>query len=187
MPTAPSFGRCKHAPPTAHISKSTLARTMSATTSNSRNPSHRSASSPRLRTGLVSCQLTDGIGLPVILAQVGVNEVNDIWPNGSLEHCRQSDIFARGLPLFGVYRNQRASTRHGGREKATLLSGRRQAQEKEVLGTAALYVTFHERPRPAPPQSRSGATENSSATLKIRKGLLLLAGRQTTAFVDSQS
>ncbi|XP_075392847.1 polyamine-modulated factor 1-binding protein 1 [Tenrec ecaudatus] len=69
MPTAPGFGWCKHAASTTHISKSTLARAVGPTTPDSRNSRHGSASAPRLSTGLMTCQFTESIGLPVVLEQ----------------------------------------------------------------------------------------------------------------------
>lgn len=37
----------------------------------------------------------NSVGLSVVCAQVGMNKVHSIWWNGSLEHTRQSCIFAR--------------------------------------------------------------------------------------------
>lgn len=56
-----------------------------------------------------TCELADGIGLPVVLAQVGVNKVHHIRANGRLEHRRQGDILAGCFPLFRVDRYQRSS------------------------------------------------------------------------------
>lgn len=66
-------------------SKSTLARTMNATTWNSGNLSHSSANTPRL-AGLMTCQFTASIGLSIFFfSQIGVQS-SQYW---------QSDIFAR--------------------------------------------------------------------------------------------
>nr|KAF6444224.1 hypothetical protein HJG59_008532 [Molossus molossus] len=71
----------------------------------------------------MTCQFSDSIGLSIVFAQVGVNKVHNVWSNGSLEHSRQSDIFARRSPLFQSTRiSVDEHTPWRGEEKATLLS-----------------------------------------------------------------
>lgn len=60
-----------------------------------------------------TCELADGVGLPVVLAQVGVHEIHHVGPDGRLEHRRQRHVLARGLPLLGVHGDQRPSASLG--------------------------------------------------------------------------
>lgn len=58
-----------------------------------------SASTPQLSSGFMTCQFTDSTELAVVFAQVSVNKVHNIWPNGGLEHSRQSDVLPGDVPF----------------------------------------------------------------------------------------
>lgn len=60
-----------------------------------------------------TCELADGVGLPVVLAQVGVHEIHHVGPDGSLEHGGQRHVPARRLALLGVHGDQRPSASLG--------------------------------------------------------------------------
>jgi len=94
VPAAPGLSGGKHTTSTTHISKSTLARAVSTTTSHTRDTGHSSSCTPGLCTGLVACQFADCIGLATVLAHVGVNKIHNIRANWSLEHSRHDNIFA---------------------------------------------------------------------------------------------
>lgn len=126
-------GWCKHAAPTTHVAQSSPARMMCPTAWNPRTPSHSSARTPRLRTGLVTCPSADCIRLSIVFVQVGVNKVHSIWWNGRLEHSRQSDIFTRWSLLFGVHWHQWTSTHHGGEKKRPRSSQPGGSHRKRVM------------------------------------------------------
>ena len=58
MPTAVNLGWSKHVTSTAHVAESTLTGTMSTTSTDTRNTSNSSASTPRFSTGLMTCKIS---------------------------------------------------------------------------------------------------------------------------------
>lgn len=59
---------------------------------------------------LPTCQFTDGVGLAVVLAHVGVHKVDDVRADWSSEHRWHDDIFADGFSFLGVNRDQGTGT-----------------------------------------------------------------------------
>lgn len=82
---------------------------------------HHRQGLPPVFPSIHTCKLTDSVGLPVVLAQVGVNEVHNVRADGSLEHSGQGDIFAQCFPLLRVHRDQWPSASLG-KEKEKQLS-----------------------------------------------------------------
>jgi len=58
----------------AHVTESTLARTVGATTTNTRNTGYGTTSTPRFSTGLVTSITVDTVGLPVVLGNLVMDE-----------------------------------------------------------------------------------------------------------------
>merc|ERR1712168_917570 len=88
MPSSPGFGGSKHASTSAHVTEGCLTRTVSTTASNTRNTGNSTSSTPGFSRRLVPSVLVDSVRLSCVLRHVGVDEVNDVGTNGSLEDCR---------------------------------------------------------------------------------------------------
>merc|ERR1719317_1412773 len=73
VPPPPGLGGGEHAASTAHVSISSLARSLGTTTLHSRDTSHGTSSSPGLSTSLVTNINVDSIGLPLVLGHVIVD------------------------------------------------------------------------------------------------------------------
>merc|ERR1719328_894366 len=90
VPPPPGLGGGEHAASTAHVSISSLARSLGATTLHPGNTSHGTSSSPGLGTSLVSNINIDSIGLPLVLGHVIVDPGHNVWPHWGPEHCWQA-------------------------------------------------------------------------------------------------
>jgi len=95
VPPPPGLGGGEHAASTAHVSISSLARSLGTTTLHSRDTSHGTSSSPGLSTSLVTNINVDSIGLPLVLGHVVVDPGHDVWPHWGPEHRRQAHGAAR--------------------------------------------------------------------------------------------
>jgi len=95
VPLAPSLGGVEHTTTSAHVGEGSLARAVSSTTVHTRHTSDGATGSPRLSSGLHTSTLLDGIGLAVVLVQVGVNKLNNIRADGGDEDSREGDGGAR--------------------------------------------------------------------------------------------
>lgn len=60
---------------------------MSSTTSDTGNTCNGTTGSPGLGTGLVTCFVRHSVWLSFVLGHVGVNEVEDVGPDGSRKDC----------------------------------------------------------------------------------------------------
>merc|ERR1719189_152487 len=90
VPPPPGLGGGEHATSTAHVSVSSLARSLGSTTLHPGDTSHGTSSSPRLGTSLMSNINVDSIGLPLVLGHVVVDPGHDVRPHWGPEHSRQA-------------------------------------------------------------------------------------------------
>merc|ERR1719209_308908 len=86
VPPPPGLGGGEHATSTAHVSVSSLARSLGTTTLHPGDTSHSTSSSPRLGTSLVTNINVDSIGLPLVLGHVVVDPGHDVRPHWGPEH-----------------------------------------------------------------------------------------------------
>jgi hypothetical protein len=91
VPFTPSLGWCEHASPTAHVTKGTLTRSMRSSTSNTRDTSNSTTSTPRLGTSLVSSFFTDSIGLSLVLGDTLVHLLDYVEPNRCGQNRRKRE------------------------------------------------------------------------------------------------
>ena len=82
VPAAPDLGGSKHAAATAHVSEGALAGAVGTTAGDSRDTRDGAAGAPGLGGGLVAGALADGVGLAAVARNVGVDEIDDVRPNG---------------------------------------------------------------------------------------------------------
>ena len=91
MPTVPDLGRSKHATATAHVPESSLTGTVGTPTRDTGDMGHGTTGTPGLGRGLVSGLLRHGIGLALVVGDLGVDEVDDVGTNGGFHDIGQSD------------------------------------------------------------------------------------------------
>ena len=91
MPTVPDLGRSKHVTATAHVLESSLTGTVGTTAGDIGDMGHGATSTPGLGRGLVSGLLRHGIGLALVVGDLGVDEVDDVGTNGGFHDIGQSD------------------------------------------------------------------------------------------------
>ena len=91
MPTVPDLGRSKHATATTHVPESSLTGTVGTTTGDTGDTGHGTTGTPGLGRGLVSGLLRHGIGLALVVGDLGVDEVDDVETNGGFHDIGQSD------------------------------------------------------------------------------------------------
>jgi len=94
MPTTPSLGRGEHSTTATHVTERTLAGSVRASSSDSGDPSHCSAGSPRSCRGLFSGSDVDAVSLTRILHHFVVDERNDVGTDRGLEDGGEVDAFA---------------------------------------------------------------------------------------------
>jgi hypothetical protein len=99
----------EHSSGTAHVTESSLTSTVSTGTVDTRNTGNSTTSTPRLSRGLVTSLLGDGISLTLVLGHVGVNKVDNIGTDRSLEHSRKSQSGTGAI--VGVDVDNRSSSR----------------------------------------------------------------------------
>mmetsp|Transcript_116641 Transcript_116641/g.238594 ORF Transcript_116641/g.238594 Transcript_116641/m.238594 type:complete len:277 (+) Transcript_116641:354-1184(+) len=73
VPTAPNLRGVEHAAATGLIAEGGLASAVGASARRARNTSNSAASAPRLRSGVVADLVLHGVGLAVILGDIGVD------------------------------------------------------------------------------------------------------------------
>ena len=91
MPTAPDLGGSEHASATAHVPESSLSSSVGPTAGDTGDTGDGTAGTPRLGGGLVTGFLGDGVGLALVLGDVGVDEVDDIGSDRGLHDVWQGN------------------------------------------------------------------------------------------------
>ena len=91
MPTAPDLGRSEHATATAHVPESSLTGTVGTTTGDTGDTGHGASGTPGLGGGLVSGLLGHGVGLALVVGDLGVDEVDDVGSDGGFHNIGQCD------------------------------------------------------------------------------------------------
>jgi len=101
VPLAPNLGRGEHAATTALVAERGLAGTVRTPAVHARNTGHSTPSTPRLGGSLHAGDAADSIRLATVLGDVGVNELDNIGAQGSLENARQRNIADSITSLLG--------------------------------------------------------------------------------------
>jgi len=73
MPAPPGLGGGKHTPTAAHVAEGSLPRPVGSAAWHTGDTRHGAPGSPRLGTALHACLELDGVRLPLVLGQVGVD------------------------------------------------------------------------------------------------------------------
>ena len=84
MPVAPGLVWVEHSTASAHVSESGGTRSGSTTSSDSRNTSNSSASTPRFGRSLLTSFSGNSVRLTSVLGNVGVHELDNVSSDGSL-------------------------------------------------------------------------------------------------------
>ncbi|KAH3668253.1 hypothetical protein OGAPHI_002007 [Ogataea philodendri] len=85
VPSSPDLGWSEHTSTSAHVTESSLTRSVGSTTTNSWDSGNSSTGTPRLSGSLVTSVLGDSVSLSLVLVDSGEDRVNDIWSDRSLE------------------------------------------------------------------------------------------------------
>lgn len=85
VPVSPGLVGVKHSTASAHVTECSGTRSRGTTTSDTGNTSDSSASSPRLGGSLFTSVAGDGVWLSGVLGDVGVDELDDISSDWSLD------------------------------------------------------------------------------------------------------
>nr|POE92106.1 hypothetical protein CFP56_29650 [Quercus suber] len=91
MPTAPNLGRREHATTATHVSEGSLTSTVGTTTGDTGDTGHSASDTLGLSKGLVFGLLGHGVVLALIVGDMGVDEVDNVGPNGGFHGIEQSD------------------------------------------------------------------------------------------------
>lgn len=91
VPFSPGSERGEHTGLSAHVTESSLARSVGTGTSNSRNTSNGTTSSPGLSRVFLSLHPVDSMSLSSVLGHVSMNESNSIVSDGSRENSGHVD------------------------------------------------------------------------------------------------
>ena len=83
---------------------------MSSTSRDTGDTSNSPTGSPRLGGGLLSSGLAHGIGLTLVLGDIGVHEGDNVGTDGGEEDLREGGLFGGLSGLTGENRNLRASS-----------------------------------------------------------------------------
>jgi len=102
VPPPVDLGGSEHVTSTAHVAESSLAGTVSATSTDTGDTGDGTSSSPGLGTGLVTGIPVDAVGLPVVLGDLVMDEGHDVGPDGGLENGRKADRAASYFTLVVV-------------------------------------------------------------------------------------
>lgn len=94
VPSAPGLVGVKHATSSAHVSESGSTGSGGTTTTNTGNTGNSATGTPGLRRGLFAGVRSHGIWGSVVLGDVSVNKVDNIWSDWRLEDCWE----VNGLP-----------------------------------------------------------------------------------------
>jgi len=86
VPLAPSFGGGEHAAAATHITKRSLARSVSSTTADTGNTGDGTTSTPRFGGGLMAGLFAHGVGLALVLRNALVDLCDDIEPDRCGQH-----------------------------------------------------------------------------------------------------
>lgn len=92
VPSSPDLGRSEHTALTTHVGEGTLAGAVGTTSRDTRDTSDGSAGTPGLSGVLHTSTGEDGVGLSVVLGDIGVDEVDNIGTNGGGENFGKSDL-----------------------------------------------------------------------------------------------
>jgi len=93
VPPPPSLGWGEHPSSSAHVSIGSLARSASTTSSNTRNTSDGTTSSPRFGRSLMTGIFGNRVSLSLVLCHSGVNILNNVGTDGGGEDSRQCNVF----------------------------------------------------------------------------------------------
>jgi len=108
VPPPVDLGGGEHVTSTAHVAESTLAGTMSTTSTDTGDTSDGTSSTPGLGTSLVTGISVDTVGLSVVLGDFVVDEGDDVRPDGSLEDGWEADRVASRFLLLVIDGDQGA-------------------------------------------------------------------------------
>jgi len=102
----PSPGACgsEHSSTTAHVTVGSLTSTVCATTRHSWNTSHSSTCTPRNGRSLCTCPLRNRVWDSGVLAKVGLNILNNVASDGSVQHGRGGNL-TNHLTVPAIYLN----------------------------------------------------------------------------------
>ncbi|MFS7949057.1 hypothetical protein Hanom_Chr06g00567091 [Helianthus anomalus] len=113
MPPAPDSGGRKHAPATAHVAERALARAVGPAAWDAWDTRDGAAGAPRLGGGLVAGFAGNGVGLAGVFANVGVDEVDDVWTDGGFHDGGEGEGGVGGhVGVEGLDGDERSSGRH---------------------------------------------------------------------------
>jgi len=112
VPVAPGLVGVEHSTASTHVTESSGTRSGGTTTSDTGNTSNSSASSPRLGGSLFTSSGGDSVWLSGVLGDVGVDELDDISSDRSLEDGWEVDLFSGGRAISAVNGNYWSSSSH---------------------------------------------------------------------------
>ncbi|KAK4566431.1 hypothetical protein RGQ29_002612 [Quercus rubra] len=91
MLTALDLGRSEHATSATHVSEGSLTSTVGTTTGDAGDKGHGAPGTPGLGGGLVFGILRHNVGLALVVGDLGMDEVDDVRPDGGFHDIGQSD------------------------------------------------------------------------------------------------
>ena len=83
VPASPDLSRSEYTTTATHVSEGRLTCAVSSAAGNTRDTGDGTSGSPGLGGGLVTGFLGDGVRLTAVVGDLGVDEVDDVWPHGS--------------------------------------------------------------------------------------------------------
>merc|ERR1740138_328083 len=113
VPTAPNLRGVEHAAATGLIAEGGLASAVGASARRARNTSNSAASAPRLRSGVVADLVLHGVGLAVILGDIGVDVADEVRTEGTGQghgHRHRARLHGRVVELVDGHNG--SSSRH---------------------------------------------------------------------------
>jgi len=110
VPSPPDLGGGEHTTSTAHVTESTLAGPVGTTSTDTRNTSNGTTSSPGLGAGIVTGILVDSIGLTLVQSHLLMGLANDVRSNWTLEDTGKLDGGLGFLIILIVNGYQRADS-----------------------------------------------------------------------------
>jgi len=108
VPPPVDLGGGEHVTSTAHVTESTLARSVGTTSTDTGNTSDGTSSTPGLGASLMTGITVDTVGLSVVLGDLVVDEGHDVGPDWSLENGWKADRVASNFLLFVIDGDQGA-------------------------------------------------------------------------------
>jgi hypothetical protein len=102
VPFSPLAGGCEHATTAAHVTEGGLAGTVGTATSNTWDTGYGTTGTPRFGGVFHTRIVLYSVGLTLVLGNVRVYEVDNIWADGGAEYERHG-CSAFGVPVNAEY------------------------------------------------------------------------------------